>query len=88
MLVVLSNLADEALEGELADQEVRGLLVAADLAEGDGARTVPESLLDASPAPGLADGLCCQLPPGCFTAGCFSSRLLGTSHDGATQLTQ
>ena len=31
------RLADEALERELADQEVRGLLVPADLAERDGA---------------------------------------------------
>ena len=46
---------DEALEGELADQEVRGLLVATDLTEGYGARTVPAGLLVASadPAPGL-----------------------------------
>ena len=33
---VLRDLADEALEGELADQELRRLLVAADLAERDG----------------------------------------------------
>ena len=39
-LEVLGNLADQALERELADQELGRLLVAADLAEGDGARAV------------------------------------------------
>ena len=81
--MVLSNLADEALEGELAEQEVRRLLVAADLAEGDGARTVPVWLLDASCCRGgLAGSLRCQLLPGSFTAGGFAGRLLGTSHRG------
>jgi hypothetical protein len=35
-LEVLSNLTDEALERQLADQELRGLLVATDLTESDG----------------------------------------------------
>ena len=35
-LEVLGDLADEALEGELADKELGGLLVLADLAESDG----------------------------------------------------
>ena len=39
-LEVLGDLADEALEGELADQELGGLLVAADLAERDGAGAI------------------------------------------------
>ena len=47
-LEVLGDLADEALERELADEQVRGLLVAADLAEGDGARAVAVGLLDTS----------------------------------------
>ena len=37
-LEVLGDLADEALERELADEEVGGLLVLADLAESDGSR--------------------------------------------------
>ena len=39
-LEVLGDLADEALERKLADEQLRGLLVAADLAERDGARAV------------------------------------------------
>ena len=35
-LEVLSNLTDQALEGQLADQELGGLLVATDLTESDG----------------------------------------------------
>lgn len=37
----LSDLSDEALKGELADEELGRLLVAADLAEGHGAGAVP-----------------------------------------------
>eukprot|EP00567_Pseudictyota_dubia_P016512 CAMPEP_0197447910 /NCGR_PEP_ID=MMETSP1175-20131217/15327_1 /TAXON_ID=1003142 /ORGANISM="Triceratium dubium, Strain CCMP147" /LENGTH=79 /DNA_ID=CAMNT_0042979467 /DNA_START=241 /DNA_END=477 /DNA_ORIENTATION=- len=44
-LEVLGDLADEALEGQLADEEVSGLLVATDLAEGDGAGAVAVGLL-------------------------------------------
>ena len=40
-LEVLGDLPNEALEGQLPDQEFSGLLVAADLPEGDGARPVP-----------------------------------------------
>ena len=47
-LEVLGNLADQALERELADQELGRLLVLADLAQGDGARPVAVGLLDAS----------------------------------------
>ena len=35
-LEVLSNFTDETLEGELADQELGGLLVTTDLTESDG----------------------------------------------------
>jgi hypothetical protein len=48
VLEVLCNLAHQALEGQLADQQVGGLLVAADLAEGDGAGPVAVGLLDAA----------------------------------------
>ena len=47
-LEVLRDLADEALEGQLADQQLGGLLVAADLAERNGARAVAVGLLDAA----------------------------------------
>ena len=47
-LEVLRDLADEALERELAEQKVRRLLVAADLAERDGAGAVAVRALDAA----------------------------------------
>ena len=43
-LEVLGDLADQALEGQLADQQLRALLVLADLAQGDGARAVAVGL--------------------------------------------
>jgi len=45
---VLGDLPDEALEGELADEELGGLLVAADLAEGDGSGPVAMGFPDLS----------------------------------------
>ena len=47
-LKVLRDLAHEALEGELANQELGRLLVPADLAKGNCARGVTVGLLDAS----------------------------------------
>ena len=45
-LEILGNLADKALERELADEELRRLLVATDFAEGDGTRPETMRLLD------------------------------------------
>jgi hypothetical protein len=45
-LEVLSDLTDETLEGELADQKLSGLLVTTDLTESDGSRLVTVRLLD------------------------------------------
>ena len=42
------NLVANALEGQLADEEISGLLVAADLAEGNGSGAVSVGLLDAA----------------------------------------
>ena len=47
-LEVLGDLADQALEGQLADQEVGRLLVLADLAERDRPGAVTVGLLDAA----------------------------------------
>ena len=44
-LEVLGNLTDKALEGQLADEELGGLLVAADLTESDGTGAVTMGLL-------------------------------------------
>lgn len=45
-LEVLGNLANQTLEGELADQELGRLLVPTDLTESDGTRLVAVRLLD------------------------------------------
>jgi hypothetical protein len=45
-LEVLGNLADETLEGQLADEELGRLLVATDLAESDGTGLIAMGLLD------------------------------------------
>ena len=47
-LEVLRDFADQALEGQLADQQVGRLLVLADLTQGDGPRAVAVGLLDAA----------------------------------------
>ena len=44
-LEILGNLANKTLEGELADEKVGGLLVPADLSEGDSAGAVAMGLL-------------------------------------------
>ena len=47
-LEVLGNLTNETLEGELADEQLGGLLVATNLAEGDGTRPEAMGLLHAT----------------------------------------
>ena len=62
-LEVLGDLTDETLEGELADEELGGLLVATDLTQSDGTWLVPVWLLD------TAGGWC-------GFASCFGCELL------------
>ena len=45
-LEVLGDLTNKTLEGQLADEELGGLLVATDLTESDGTRLVAVRLLD------------------------------------------
>ena len=45
-LEVLSNLTNKTLEGELADEELGGLLVLANLTKSNGTRTKTMRLLD------------------------------------------
>ena len=47
-LEVLSNLTNETLEGQLADEELRALLVATDFTESDGTRPETMGLLHAT----------------------------------------
>ena len=44
----LCDLTDQALERQLADQQLGGLLVLPDLTQGDGSGSVPVRLLDAA----------------------------------------
>ena len=80
-LEVLGNLADETLEGELADQELGRLLVATDLTKSDGTGAVTMGLLDTSGGGGgLASGLGGELLTGSLSSGGLAGGLLGTSH--------
>jgi len=77
----LSNLADQALEGQLADQELGGFLVAADFSESDGTRLVAMGLLDTSGGGSrFAGSLGSELFTRCLATSGLASGLLGTSH--------
>ena len=80
-LEVLGDLTHQALEGQLPDEQLGALLVAADLTEGHGAGPVTVGLLH--PAGGwsrLAGSLGGQLLAGRLASGGFPGSLLGTSH--------
>ena len=80
-LEVLGDFTDQALEGELADQELGGLLVTTDLTESDGTGPVPVGLLHSSSGRGaLASGLGGQLLARSLSSSRFTSGLLSTSH--------
>ncbi len=80
-LEVLGDLPHQALEGQLADEELRRLLVATDLTQGHGSGPVPVGLLDsAGGGGGLAGGLGGQLLPGGLASGGLAGGLLGTGH--------
>ena len=80
-LEVLRDLADQALEGELADEQLRALLVLADLAERDGARAEAVRLLHAAGRRRrLARRLGRQLLPRRLAAGGLARRLLRAGH--------
>jgi hypothetical protein len=81
-LEVLGDLPDQALEGQLPDEQLSALLVTADLSQGHGTGPVPVGLLDTSGSGGaLAGSLGGQLLPGGLASGRFTGGLLGTSHD-------
>ena len=80
-LEVLGDLTDKTLEGELADQELSGLLVTSDLPQGDSSRPVPVWLLDSSCGRGrLAGSLGSELLPRGFASSRLPGSLLGTGH--------
>ena len=55
--LTLGDFTDEALEGQLADEELGALLIAADLTEGDGTRAEAVGLLHAAGRRGCLAGL-------------------------------
>jgi len=83
-LEVLRDLADEALERELADEQLRALLVLADLTERHGARAEAVRLLHASRRRRrLARSLGRQLLAGRLAARGLARRLLRAGHRGS-----
>jgi len=69
-LEILGHFADETLKGGFADQEIRGLLVLANLSERHGSGTVPVGLLDTpSGGRGFAGGLGGKLLAGSLSSG-------------------
>ena len=80
-LEVLGDLTDQTLEGQLADEQLGGLLVPPDLTESHCAGPVPVGLLDTpGGGGGLAGSLGGQLLPGGLASGGLTGGLLGTSH--------
>jgi hypothetical protein len=80
-LEVLGNLTDKALERQLADEELSGLLVASDLTKSDGSRAVSVGLLDTSSGRGgLAGSLGGELLARSLSSGGLAGGLLGTGH--------
>ena len=80
--VLRSDLTDESLEGELADEELGGLLETTDLTESDGARSEAVGLLDAvGGGLGLLGGsLVSDVLTGVLGAGVLAGGLLGAGH--------
>jgi len=82
-LEILSDLTNETLEGELADQKLGRFLITSDFTESDGSRTESVRLLDTTSSGGgcgLPGGLGGELLTRSFSSGRFTSGLLSTSH--------
>jgi len=87
-LEVLSDLANETLEGELADEELSRLLVATDLTESDGTGLVAVRLLDTTGRRGgLASSLGGELLAGSLATSGLAGGLLRAGHcDGCDEV--
>ena len=80
-LEVLSDFANQTLEGQLANQQLGALLVATDLTESDGTGSEPVGLLDSTSSGGrLAGGLGGELLAGSLSTSGLTSGLLSSSH--------
>jgi hypothetical protein len=85
-LEVLGDFTDEALEGELANKEIRTLLVLADFTESDGTRPEAVRLLDTASRDrgGLLSSLLSgKLLSWGFATSRLASGLLGAGHLGS-----
>ena len=80
-LEVLCDLSHQTLEGQLADEELSGLLVSPDFTESHSSGPVSVGLLDSSGGGGRLPGsLGGELLPGSLSSGGLTGSLLGTSH--------
>ena len=80
-LEVLGNFSHQTLEGQLADEELSGLLVSSDFTESNSSWPVSVGLLDSSGSGGrLTGSLGGELLPGGLASGGFPCGLLGTGH--------
>uniref|UniRef100_A0A673G950 Core Histone H2A/H2B/H3 domain-containing protein n=1 Tax=Sinocyclocheilus rhinocerous TaxID=307959 RepID=A0A673G950_9TELE len=80
-LEILSDFSHQTLERQFADQQLGGLLIAADLSESHGPGPVTMGLLDAAGGWGaLPGGFSSELLSRGFAAGGFTSGLLGSCH--------
>ena len=80
-LEILSDFTHKTLEGQLADQQLGGFLVATDLTKSDCSRPVTMRFLDSSSCGGaLASRFGSELFAWSFSTSGFTCSLLGTSH--------
>ena len=87
-LEILGNLTDQALEGQLADQQLSRLLVATDLTQSHGSGAITMGLLNSAGGRGtLAGSLSGQLLARSLSSGRLTGGLLGTSHFGLASST-
>ena len=88
-LEVLCDLTDQALEGQLADEKLSGLLVSPDLTESNSSRPVSVGLLDSSSGwSRFSCSLGGQLLSWSLSSSRFSCSLLGTSHGDSSDETE
>lgn len=79
--VILGDLADEALEGELADEQIGRLLILADLTESDGTGPVAVWLLNTTGTRSILTGhFGGEQFAGSFPTRGFARGLLGSGH--------